>query len=72
MNCVQSGDRHPPSWDMHYLRIHVLTCEDLMRGMGIDCTPSRLTNVTFNRTLKAKKQHSDNNANSFDGEIDDG
>jgi len=62
---------YSPGWDKHYPRIQVLTVEDIMRGEGIDYPPSRLTNVTFKRAPKAKKQHSDNNAKLFDGEIDD-
>ena len=64
-SAASPGLHYSPGWDKHYPRIQVLTVEDLMRGKGIDYPASRLTNVTFKRAPKAKKQRNDNNAKLF-------
>ena len=63
---ASAGFYHSPGWDKHYPRIQVLTVEDLLSGNGIDYPPSRLTNVTFKRAPKAKRECADDNAKLFD------
>ncbi|MCD6326045.1 restriction endonuclease [bacterium] len=50
-----AGFYESATWQNRYLRMQILTIEDILRGKGVDCPPLGRTNVTFTRAAKAKK-----------------